>query len=224
MIFLGISVLMSFFPSSGFHFQEAFSHGDRKASQISITFDDGPNEICTPGILDILAKYQVKAAFFVIGKNIDGNEHLLGRIVSEGHIIGNHSWAHSNFWDFLPSGKMAEDIERCNIRVETLTGRRMKFFRPPYGVINPMVAKAIQRTGMKAVVWSYRSFDTNARSGERLLERTLGRIRNGDVLLFHDTSRLTLGILEKIIVSLQERGFEFVSPDRLLNMQAYETV
>jgi len=223
-VYLAITVSMAFFSSSGFHYHEVFSHGDRGKPLLALTFDDGPDSETTPKVLRILRKYNVRAAFFIIGKKISGNEDLLRCIVDAGHLIGNHSWSHSVLWDFYPSGRLADDITRNINETEKITGLRMKLFRPPYGVINPMVAKAITNTKVKVVGWSFRSFDTTAGSPESLLSKTISKTRPGDILLFHDSSKLTAGILEKIIVSLQERGFGFIPLDELLKLQAYENV
>jgi len=221
-VYLGLSVGLAFFPSSGFHYNEVSSHGETDKKAITLTFDDGPDSENTPQILDILAKFRIKAAFFVIGKKIKGNEEILKKMANEGHIIGNHTWSHTYLWDFYSPGRMADEIERNIMETERITGKRMKFFRPPYGVINPMVAKAIRKTGVRVVAWSFRSFDTAATNPASLYDKTLCKTKPGDIMLFHDSPVLTAGILEKIIVSLQERGFNFIPLDEMLNLQAYE--
>ena len=223
-VYLGISVGMAFFSSSGFHYSNVLSHGDRSKPLLALTFDDGPDPGSTPIVLDILKKHRIKAAFFIIGKKIAGNEALLQRISDEGHITGNHSWSHSFFWDFYSAGRMAEEIRQNILETKKITGKRMNLFRPPYGVINPMVAKAISKNGVKVVGWSFRSFDTASVSPESLLKKTTAGIRPGDILLFHDSSKLTAGILDKIIVSLQGRGFSFISLDEMFKLQTYETL
>jgi len=213
---------MAFFPSSGFHYREVFSHGTGNEKALCLTFDDGIDPKLTPGILDVLEIYGVKATFFIIGRNIRGNEVILRRISDEGHTIGNHSWSHSYFWDFFSSGRMTKELEQTGMEIEKHTGKQVKLFRPPYGVINPMVAQAIRNTGLRVVAWSYRSFDTTTSDPGKLLQKTITEAKPGDIMLFHDTSALTAGILEKIIVSLQERGFYFISPDEMLKIQIYE--
>jgi len=212
---------MAFFPASGYY-HAVLSHGDRNSKFLTLTFDDGPDPETTPLFLDILKKYNIKAAFFIIGNKIHGKDEILKRMLAEGHIIGNHSWSHTNFWDFYSSGKMAEDIVKNVVETEKITGKTIRLFRPPYGVINPMVAAAIRKTSVEAVTWSFRSFDTAARDPESLLARTIKKSKPGDIMLFHDSSMLTAGILEKIIVSLQERGFSFIPLENMLKLQAYE--
>lgn len=221
-IYVGVSVTAAFFPGSGFHYMPVFTHGSRNKQSLTLTFDDGPDPQFTPLILDILRKHRIKAGFFIIGKNIRGNEAILKRITQEGHTLGNHSWTHSYFWDLYSSGRMTKELEQTNTETEIITGKRIKLFRPPYGVINPMVARAIRNTGLMTVAWSFRSFDTTSFDAEQLIRKTLHKVRAGDVMLFHDNAKLTAGILEKIIVSLQEGGFNFISLDEMLKLQAYE--
>ena len=221
---MAVTGSMAFFHSSGFHYKEVHFHGDRSKPLLSLTFDDGPSPATTPVVLDVLKKHKVKATFFIIGKNIGGNEEVLRRILGEGHLIGNHSWSHSVLWDFLPARRMAADLVKNIAETERITGKRMKLFRPPYGVINPMLARAIGRTGLNVIGWSFRSFDTTSGSAESLLSKTIIKVRPGDILLFHDSSELTAGILEKIIVSLQDTGFGFIPLDEMLKLQAYENL
>ena len=145
LVYLGISVTMAFFPSSGFHYPLVYSGGSRKGKSVSLSFDDGPDPVLSPEILDVLKKYKVPAGFFLIGKKISGNEALVKRICEEGHIIGNHSFSHSNLWDFMSSEKMAADIEKTVSAIRDVTGKSPRYFRPPYGVINPMVNKAVKK-------------------------------------------------------------------------------
>ncbi len=219
---MGINAGMAFLPASGYYYGGVITHGNRGKNSLSLTFDDGPDAINTPLILDILKKHNIKATFFIIGKNIAGNEELLERMHAEGHVLGNHTWSHTNLWDLYSSGRMADDILENIRETERITRKRMKFFRPPYGVINPMVAKAIRKTGVTVVAWSFRSFDTSCGDPGLLLDKTMKKTRPGDVMLFHDRMGLTAGILEKIIVSLQERGFGFIPLEEMLKLQAYE--
>src|SRR5690349_424469 len=131
----------SAFVDSGFY-MKVTSHGDRSSDNISITFDDGPAEQFTRGILDILNEQQVPAAFFCIGKNIPGREDLLKRMVETGHVIGNHSYSHHFWFDMYDSSKMSSDLQQMTTATEQAIGLRPRLFRPPYGVTNPNLAKA----------------------------------------------------------------------------------
>jgi peptidoglycan/xylan/chitin deacetylase (PgdA/CDA1 family) len=215
------SVAMSFFPNSGFHLEKVSSHRDRNSKKIMLSFDDGPHPQYSEKILDVLREHKISAVFFIIGKHVPGNEQILHRMIREGHVIANHSHTHSVLWDLWPTARMSEDIEKCSEIIHSVTGLRPAWFRPPYGVINPMVAKAVLARGMAAVTWSFRSFDTNTKEENRLVEKTIKGVRGGDILLFHDSLAVTASGLGKIIVSLQKKGFEFAGPEDFLRKKAY---
>jgi len=171
--------------------------------------------------LDILKEQQTPAAFFVIGQQIEGNETILKRIDNEGHLIGNHSYSH-NFWFSMKSAtSMFDDIKKCNEEIEKAIVKRPVLFRPPYGVTNPMVAKAIKMAGYTSIGWSLRTFDTVAKSKEKLLQKTLSNLETGSVVLFHDNGPYTIAILKDFIVAVRLKGFEIVRIDKLLDVKAY---
>jgi peptidoglycan/xylan/chitin deacetylase (PgdA/CDA1 family) len=196
-----------------------FGHTSRK--QIAITFDDGPTEHYTPQILEILKDHQVSAAFFCIGKRIEDNELLFRRLHEQGHIIGNHSYSHTPFFDFLPSAKLQEDLQQADIAVKNVIGLQPKLFRPPYGITTPAMKKAIKDRGYTAIGWSIRSFDTIAKNEEKLLNKLVRLLKPGAVVLLHDTQKITLDMLPRFIQAARNEGYEFVRLDKLLNLKVY---
>jgi peptidoglycan/xylan/chitin deacetylase (PgdA/CDA1 family) len=215
-----ILVLGSIFIQWNFYFF-SYSHGDRKSPEISITFDDGPDEKITPEILSILEKYSIKAAFFCIGMKIEKHPELFKKIVEQGHITGNHSYSHSFWFDFYSSRRMEEEILRTDELILKLTGKKPKFFRHPYGVTNPLLKKALKRTGHHPVSWSLRSNDT-VKKPDRVLISINKKLRNGDIVLFHDSMPETPGLVEQFIINTKNRGIEFVGLDELLKFKRYE--
>lgn len=203
------------------YFLVSCCRGSKNKKEIAITFDDGPMSEFTPRVLDILKTENVPAAFFLIGKNISGNENLLKRMNDEGHLIGNHSFEHG-FW-FSLSGKksMSADLKKCDDVIENAIGLRPKYFRPPYGVTNPWVAKVIQRGNYFSIGWSVRTYDTTATSSSQLLAKTLKNLKNGDVILFHDWGKHTIGILSDFIREARAKGFKIVRADELFGTKAY---
>lgn len=189
---------------------------------IALTFDDGPHPVLTPEVLNILKAHHINAAFFLIGRHAANNPALVKRIDEEGHVLGNHGFSHHFFFDLFPARKMQEEIRQTTEAVEEVTGRRMRWFRPPYGVTNPMLARAIRRSGYTSVGWSLKSRDTVITGSREVTERILTRIRPGDILLFHDSRDVVPAVLNELIPALKSRGFTFVRPDLLLNLNAYE--
>jgi len=195
------------------------AHTDKKV--IAISFDDGPAENYTREILAILNSENIKAAFFCIGNRIAGNEALLKQIHADGHIIGNHSYSHHFWFDMYAVKKMQEDLQQMDVEMEKVTGLKPKLFRPPYGVTNPNLAKAIKNGGYTPVGWSVRSMDTVIKDEKKLLEKISKGIKPGAVFLFHDTSITTVAVLPKFIQEVKKRGYNIISLDKLLALQPY---
>ena len=194
---------------------------DTDKKEIAISFDDGPEENYTKEILAILKTEQVKATFFCIGNRITGNENILKQIDADGHIIGNHSFSHHFWFDMYSAKKMQEDLKQMDIEMERVTGLKPKLFRPPYGVTNPNLAKAIKNGGYTPVGWSVRSMDTVIKDGKKLLNKINDGIKPGAVFLFHDTSKTTLDILPQFIKEVKKRGYNIVPLVKMLDLQAY---
>lgn len=178
---------------------------------VALTFDDGPHEN-TLKILDILKAEGVPATFFVIGKEIAGKELILQRIKDEGHLLGNHTYAHNAAFYWQPARIMADDITRCNELIHGATGVSPNIFRPPFGVTNPNLAKALQQLGMQSVGWTLRSMDTIAKDPEALLNKILKNVRSNNTILLHDRCDITVAILPELIARLREKGLSFGFP------------
>ena len=177
---------------------------------VLLTFDDGPDPETTPRILDILEKHNIKALFFMTGKKAVEDPELVRKISENGHIIGNHTFSHSNFFPVFSVRKMVEEISRTSEIIEKTTGKKVRLFRPPFGVTNPNIAKAVRKTGKKVIGWSLRSLDTVRDDSTSLSQKILNDIKEGDVVLFHDTQVQTAQILDNLIEVCMERGFEFI--------------
>ena len=142
---------------------------------IAITFDDGPDAVATPQILDILKQNHAPAAFFCIGNRIAGNEAILKQIHEQGHIIGNHSFSHHFWFDMFSSSKMLDDLLLANQVVRQSINLSPLLFRPPYGVINPNLKKAIVKSRMMPIGWNVRSMDTVINDEQKLLNKITRR-------------------------------------------------
>jgi peptidoglycan-N-acetylglucosamine deacetylase len=128
---------------SGF-FLETVNRLPEKQNALVLSFDDGP-DAATSGIVSVLEKHQVKACFFLIGKNVPGRENLVRSLALGGHVVGNHTYSHDNWMDFWSATRFYHDIEKASALLREITGAPVRFFRPPFGVTNPSVAKAVNR-------------------------------------------------------------------------------
>lgn len=189
--------------------------------EIAISFDDGPAENYTPQVLNVLKKENVKATFFCIGNRIEGNEAILKQVHEDGHIIANHSYSHHFWFDMYSSKKMLKDLQQMDVEMEKATGLKPKLFRPPYGVTNPNLAKAIKKGGYTPVGWNVRSLDTVAKDEKQLLDKIINGIKPGAVFLFHDTCKITLDVLPEFIKEVKNRGYVIIPLDKLLALQPY---
>jgi peptidoglycan/xylan/chitin deacetylase (PgdA/CDA1 family) len=185
-----------------------------------MTFDDGPNQR-TAEILDILKTEKAAATFFCIGSNIATQGNILKRIDSEGHLIGTHSLNHH--WSFPLQGKskIVEEIKQSQNLVSDIIHKKPLLFRPPFGVTDPPLAAAIRDSGVSSIGWSVRSYDTVISSAEQLFKR-ISKLKNGDIVLFHDAGLQTNVILPMFIKYVRSQGFEIVPLDQLLGINAYE--
>ncbi|MCW3101638.1 MAG: pgdA 2 [Bacteroidetes bacterium] len=203
-------------------YTKVFCKGSTGEKLIALTFDDGPNAEFTPQILEVLEEHNATATFFVIGKNIDGNEELLRQIDSQGHILGNHTFSHSFFIDFKNKKGFTEELTKTMAAVFKATGRQMRFFRPPYGVTTPHLAAAVSDLRFRVIGWDVRSLDTTSDPEHMILLRVKKQLQPGSIILFHDTSAKTVSILKQTLNFAKENGFKVVSTERLLNLKAYE--
>lgn len=188
---------------------------------IAITFDDGPDAAATPQILDILKQHNVPAAFFCIGNRIAGNETILKQIHEQRHVIGNHSFSHHFWFDLFSTAKMQDDVLRANQLVRLVINLTPLLFRPPYGVINPNLKKAILKSRMVPIGWSVRSMDTVINDPEKLLNKITRHLNPGAIFLFHDTGAATISVLPLFIEQAKAQEYEIVRLDKMLNLQAY---
>ena len=208
--FISDLVLGAIYIQRNFYIKSINSLTPKKQWQLCLTFDDGIHAERTPMVLDILKEKQVKAVFFLIGKNIEGNEHIVKRMKDEGHQIGNHSYEHSAWFDLKSSQAMLEEIMKTNTILESIIGEKVTLFRPPYGVTNPNLAKAIRKSKLHSIGWSLRSMDTVAKSKEQLLDKLTKKTKPQDIILLHDRCQVTVDALTDYIDDCQRQGYTFV--------------
>jgi peptidoglycan/xylan/chitin deacetylase (PgdA/CDA1 family) len=220
-VYLIFSVSMSFFIRSGFH-MKVLCNALTEEKIISLTFDDGPDNELTPKLLDQLQDLCIPATFFCIGKKIQENKSLLNRMNMEGHLIGTHSYSHSDWFDFFSSAHMQKELKQSSQSVFEATGKKPLLFRPPYGVINPMLKRALSQSGFHVIGFTKRAWDTTSRNKEVILDRIIKNLNPGDIILLHDTVPETIDIIKSMVDHLKQAGYRIVPLDKLLNISAYE--
>jgi len=212
--------VMAFVIQSNFYLK-SINRATTQKQSIVFSFDDGPAE-STPLLLDILKAYNAKAIFFCIGSKIKGNELVLQRMVDEGHIVANHSFSHSAWFDFYSSEKIELELRETNELLFKATGKRSKLFRPPYGVTNPMIAGAVKRLGLQSIGWSKRSLDTVLSDTQKILNRISKNIKPGDIVLMHDTAPNCPEVLKKYLEYIETKGYKAERLDKIIKIDCYE--
>ena len=196
--------------------------GNRVEKAVALTFDDGPDPIHTPRILEILEKNNIKATFFLIGSKIETYPELAKRSYDEGHIIGNHTFSHSPSYPLWGSNRIYEDIRKTNDIIYKITGKSPFFFRPPFGVTNPLIRRAVNNRFI-SIGWNIRSYDTlKFLKRNYISERIIRNIKNGDIVLIHDNRKGSDILLESVIEGIKKKGIEIMPLNKLINKNAYE--
>lgn len=194
---------------------KAFCRERTSEKVVYLTFDDGPVR-GTDAILDVLRERGAQATFFIIGKNVSGNEDIVRQALADGHKIGLHSWGHENMFPLFSTSRMNEDIRRCKTALETLSGTEVRLFRPPFGVVNPTIARSVRRLGLQTVGWSIRSFDTmhcdRPDWESRVADRIMRRLHPGAVILLHDRLSAAPSLLSTLLDRLTAADYRFDRP------------
>ncbi len=181
---------------------------------LAITFDDGP---CanTQRVLDILAKYDSKATFFVLGNRIKGNEDTIKRIVDDGHDIGSHTWAHKNLTK-LTDDKVQKQLKTTKNKIHKITGYDSPYIRPPYGEWNKKVRKYSKKDGLSIIKWNVDTLDWETKNKKKIAKNIVNNANDGRIILCHDLYDATVDALEIAIPKLIEQGYELVTVTDLL--------
>lgn len=196
-----------------------WSRAKTRRKQIALTFDDGPHPQHTAEVLDVLMKHRAPAAFFCIGREAERHPELVRRIAEEGHVLGNHSYAHTATFPLLTTRRMTADVQQAHTLLENLTGAKVTLFRPPFGVTNPTVAAVVRRMGYQAVGWSIRSFDTRGEKHPKVFRRIVRQIAPGAVVLLHDRMPGSGQLVDDLLNYCAAQGYEVVRIDKMFNYQ-----
>ena len=170
----------------------------RSPGELALTFDDGPTPAWTPRLLDILSSNDVRATFFLMGSHAQAEPELTRRIVTAGHLIGNHSWSHLNL-ALTAAKRVEEELARTSEALEQITGVAVKYFRPPFGARRPVVFRLARSLGMVPVLWNAMTSDWSEPSADVIamrlihaIDRAQRRGRAANIVL-HDGNHLDRG-------------------------------
>lgn len=182
--------------------------------RIALTFDDGPNAVYTPELLDGLKERGVHATFFLIGKNIESgeNKEIVKREQEEGHLLGNHTYNHVEITK-LDDESACRELRMTNEIIEAVTGEPVVFMRPPFGLWQKELEKDIQ---ILPVLWTVDPLDWTTENADEIVNRVVTEVEENDIILLHDCYDSSVKAALRIVDLLQAEGYEFVTVDELI--------
>lgn len=192
-------------------------------SKVALTFDDGPDPVYTPRVLDLLRENSVKATFFVVGKKAEQHPDLIKRMHREGHQLGMHNYVHRSNWLMSP-WKIRKGIEETANVIDALTGVRPTYYRPPWGMLTAY--EFLRCRDLTIVLWSIMAEDWKVEGGGDKIKTHLARVTDGDIILLHDSDETfgaehgapenTISALKEVVPILKQNGLRFVRLDELV--------
>jgi len=208
-------------PATAEHLKQfdAFYIGAEDDMVLYLTFDAGYEIDLTAGILDTLKKHEVPAAFFLVGNYIRDYPELINRMVTEGHIVANHTMTHPDMSKISSKDTFAKELSLVEGHYKNVTGSEIpKYYRPPKGVYSELNLKHAQELGYKTIFWScaYADWDEKKQpSKKEAFSKLIPRVHPGAVILLHNTSKTNALILDELLTKYKEMGYRFESLDHL---------
>ncbi|MFS0723881.1 polysaccharide deacetylase family protein [Paenibacillus sp. 1P07SE] len=196
-------------------------HGPQNARVVALTFDDAPDDIFTPLVLDALREAGVQATFFVVGERVEKYPEVMRRLVREGHIVGNHSYNHANL-PRLSESEFRSQITRTDELIRQYTGYVPSYIRPPYGNINEPQLQWLAAQQRKVVNWNVDSLDWKDLPAEEVVDNILSAVKPGAIILQHSGGGVgadltgTAEAIPTVVARLKEQGYSFATIPRLL--------
>jgi peptidoglycan/xylan/chitin deacetylase (PgdA/CDA1 family) len=195
----------------------------RGTKQLALTYDDGPNDPHTLRLLDVLARYDVHATFFTIGRYVQQRPDIVREIVQAGHIVGNHTFTHP-LLIFKSDSEIRQELSTCHATLQDAIGEHSNLFRPPFGGRRPAVLRIARELGLEPIMWNVTGYDWNAPPSSVIERKVSRKIRGGNVILLHDGGHLEMGAdrsqtvlaTESLIKRYKSEGYEFVTIEQMM--------
>src|SRR5579864_142985 len=209
---------------TGQMFGPTFTGLPRGSKQIALTYDDGPNDPHTLRLLDVLARHDVHATFFLIGRYAQQRSDIAREIVKAGHVVGNHTFTHP-LLIFKSAAEIRQELSGCRSELQDAVGEHSNLFRPPFGGRRPAVLRIAREMSLEPVMWNVTGYDWTAPPAEVIERKVAKQMRGGDVILLHDGGHKHMGAdrsqtvlaAHSMIQRYKAEGYEFVTIPEMRN-------
>ena len=195
----------------------------RGSKQIALTYDDGPNDPHTLRLLEVLARHEVHATFFMIGRYVRQRPDIVLDVARAGDVIGNHTLTHP-LLIFESAAQTRTELVQCRAALTDAVGKHSNLFRPPFGGRRPVTLRIARDLGFETVMWNVTGYDWNAPSAAHVEKKVMGQMRGGDVILLHDGGHRAMGAdrgptviaTDNLIRRYKDQGFQFMTVTEMM--------
>lgn len=202
---------------------QTFTGMARGSRQLALTFDDGPNDLHSLRLLEVLAKHDVEATFFMIGRYVRQHPRITREIAQAGHVVGNHTFAHP-LLILKSEAEIRRELGACHDALQDVIGEHSNLFRPPFGGRRPAVLRVARELRLETIMWNVSGRDWNASSAGEIERKVAKQIRGGDVVLLHDGGHTQMGVdrsqtviaTDRLISTYKSYGYEFVTISQMM--------
>ena len=208
---------------TGQWYGHTFASLARGTRQLALTYDDGPNDPHTLRLLEVLARHNVRATFFLIGRFVQQRPDIVREIVKAGHVIGNHTFTHP-LLTFKSAAEVRKELTDCRSAIQDAIGEHSNLFRPPFGGRRPAVLRIARELGLEPIMWNVTGYDWNAPPAAVIEKKVSSQIRGGDVILLHDGGHRQMGAdrsqtvlaTDHLITRYKSEGYGFATIPQML--------
>lgn len=208
---------------TGQWYGRTFTGLSRGTKQLALTYDDGPNDPHTFRLLEVLARHNVQATFFVIGRYVQQRPDIVRELLKAGHIVGNHTFTHP-LLTLKSTDEVRRELSNCRTAIEEAIGEHSNLFRPPFGGRRPAVLHVARELGLEPIMWNVTGYDWNAPPAAAIERKVQRQLRGGDVILLHDGGHKQMGAdrsqtvltTDHLISLYRSAGYEFVTVQQML--------